>query len=645
MAASKKSPAAKPAAPRRRAVKAARPAEAPSGFTPVIPLGPPPTATPAPGARAIPGAWPAAATEADAALRQAYVTLDQTFRAQMARLTGGLSPIQISLAYLDWLGHLMAAPGKQLELAHAAVLDAEQVAQNLFATTGVPAEQAEAVPRYNLRQPGQPKDKRFADPAWAHWPFNVYVQSFLATERAWDRATHGVPGMSHKAEQTTAFAARQLLDMLSPSNFPWLNPQVLQAAVDEGGMNFVRGAHNFLDDLQRQIRGLPPAGVEAFQPGRNVAITPGKVVYQNDLMELIQYSPSTEQVYAEPVLIIPAWIMKYYILDLQPQNSLVKYLVDQGHTVFMISWKNPTALDRDRGMDDYRRLGVMAAIDTISAIVPNQKIHAAGYCLGGTMLMIAAATMGRENDHRLASFTLLAAQGDFTEAGELLLFINESEVSLLEAMMWEQGVLDGKQMAGAFQLLRSSDLVWSRVLTEYELGRREAPNDLMAWNADTTRMPYRMHSEYLNKLFLRNELASGRYEVDGAPIWFTDIHLPCFAVGTDTDHVAPWKSVYKMHLLPVDMTFVLTSGGHNAGIVSQVENSHRHYRIDHRPADEPYMPPDAWREHAPRVEGSWWPAWHRWLAEHSSGQGAAPRMGLPGGNHLPDAPGSYVLEK
>lgn len=409
-------------------------------------------------------------------------------------------------------------------------------------------------------------------------------------------------------------------------------------------MNLVRGGMNWFDDWQRLMRGLPAAGTEQYEVGRNVAITPGKVVMRNDLIELIQYSPTTEKVHAEPILIVPAWIMKYYILDLQPQNSLVKYLVDQGHTVFMISWKNPSAEDRDKGMDCYRELGVMAALDTVNRIVPDRKVHGVGYCLGGTMLMIAAAAMGRAHDDRLASMTLFAAQGDFTEAGELLLFINDSEVSLIEAMMAEEGVLKGSQMAGTFQLLHSNDLIWSRVLKEYMLGQRSEPNDLMAWNADTTRMPYRMHSEYLRKLFLHNDLASGRYEVDGSPVWFTDIRMPAFAVGTVTDHVAPWKSVYKLHLLPIDLTFVLTSGGHNAGIVSEPGHPRRRYQIHHRTADEHYVDPDTWQATTPRVEGSWWPAWQTWLVEHSSGLVAPPRMGLPGGRKkvLPDAPGDYV---
>ena len=562
--------------------------------------------------------------------------LDRQVHGDIGQLMSGISPIQTTLVYLDWLSHLMISPGKQLDLV-------KQTAEDLSAAAANPA--ASHLSTDTQGRPSDVPDRRFASQGWQQWPFNTYAQGFHIMERAWHRATHGVPGLNHRHEDIAAFAARQWLDIFNPANIPWLNPDVIATTAREGGMNLVRGAVNWADDLQRLARNLPPAGVEAFKPGENVAVTPGRVVFRNDLIELIQYSPTTETVHPEPVLIVPAWIMKYYILDLSPHNSLVKHLVDQGHTVFMISWKNPTEDDRCKGLDDYRRDGVMAAIDTIGRIVPGQKVHATGYCLGGTLLMITAATMGREKDDRLASMTLFAAQGDFTEAGELLMFINESEVELIESMMAQQGYLKGSQMAGTFQLLHADDLIWSRALKNYMLGQRDRPNDLMAWNADTTRMPYRMHSEYLHQLFLHNDLAGGRYEVDGRPIWFTDIHVPCFAVGTVTDHVAPWKSVYKLHLLPLDITFVLTSGGHNAGIVSEPGHKGRHFQVHHRPPTEAYVAPERWQAEVPRTEGSWWPTWQTWLAAHSGARQAPPHMGVPGQKQkLPDAPGHYVKQ-
>ncbi|MFT3856524.1 MAG: alpha/beta fold hydrolase [Aquabacterium sp.] len=573
------------------------------------------------------------ATETQEAHWHALVNrIDQHVQGRIGQMVGGISPLQASLVYLDWLGHLMASPGKQLDIARGLLGDSQAAMLKL---SSAPREVEAADGQY----------KRFASPGWAQWPYVAFAEGFRVLERAWESATHGVPGLNHRNEEAAAFAARQWLDVLCPANLPWLNPDVLKATQEEHGANLMRGAMNWLDDLHRMVHKLPPAGVEAYQVGKDVAITPGKVVYRNDLIELIQYSPATDKVYAEPVLIVPAWIMKYYILDLSPHNSLVKYLVEHGHTVFMISWKNPGTEDRDKGMEDYRVHGVMAALDTVCQIVPDRKVHGVGYCLGGTMLQIAAATMGREKDERLASMTLLAAQGDFSEAGELLLFINEAEVNLLEAIMAEQGYLRGSQMAGAFTLLHSNDLIWSRALKHYMLGVRDLPNDLMSWNADATRMPARMHSEYLHKLFLNNDLATGRYEVDGQPIWFTDIHVPCFAVGTVSDHVAPWKSVYKLHLLPLDVTFVLTSGGHNAGIISEPGHPRRHFQLQHRPASDRYIAPEVWQQQAPTQEGSWWPSWQNWLAGHSSGKVAPPRMGLPGkkGQKLADAPGSYVL--
>jgi len=570
---------------------------------------------------------------------QGALSLDRAFKAQLARLTLGLSPAVMAEQTFDWMVHLAFSPGKQLQLAEDVLRKAARFA--LYAAESV------AKPAVLPCVEPLPNDRRFAGESWQRWPFNLIYQSFLLTQQWWNSATTGVDGVSQRNERSLSFTTRQVLDVVSPSNFILSNPEIAELTFAQGGRNLLKGAQNLVEDCQRTIAGQPPTGADQFVVGQNVAVTPGKVVFQNRLLELIQYAPTTEQVYAEPVLIVPAWIMKYYILDLSPNNSLVKYLVDQGHSVFMISWKNPTADDRDLGMDDYRKLGVMAALDAITAIVPGRKVHAAGYCLGGTMLMISAATMGRERDERIASMTLFAAQGDFTEAGELLLFINESQISYLENMMWDKGYLDPYEMAGAFNIIRSNDLIWSRIIREYLMGGRQPMNDLMAWNADTTRLPYRMHSEYLRQLFLNNDLAEGRYCVDGRPISIADVHVPTFAVGTVADHVAPWRSVYKAHLvLPNELAFVLTSGGHNAGIVSEPGHPERTYQVRTRYPEDRYIDPETWRTETPVLKGSWWPEWHGWLERHSSGRTAPPPMGAQEKGYAPrrDAPGSYVRQ-
>jgi polyhydroxyalkanoate synthase len=315
----------------------------------------------------------------------------------------------------------------------------------------------------------------------------------------------------------------------------------------------------------------------------------------------------------------------------------------------MISWKNPRPEDRDLGLEDYRTPGVMVALEAVSAIRPKRKIHTAGYCLGGTLLAIAVAAMARDGDDRIRTLTLFATETDFTEAGELMLFIDETEVTFLEDLMWDQGFLDTRQMAGAFQLLRSNDLIWSRLVRDYLLGERQGMTDLMSWNADGTRMPYRMHSEYLRKLILHNDLAEARYVVAGRPVTLADLLVPLFAVSTVKDHVAPWRSVYKIHFLrDTDVTFVLAAGGHNAGIVSEPGHFHRSYQLARRRPGDRHIDPDTWQTATPRQEGSWWPAWQTWLQGHSSGLVAAlPPLGAPDHGYPPldDAPGTYVLQE
>jgi polyhydroxyalkanoate synthase len=564
-------------------------------------------------------------------------TIDRLFHALIGRTTQGISPAALSLAWIAWAIHLGMSPGKVAELVQKFVRKSTR-----FGLYGMRWMSDPTTPP--CIQP-LPQDRRFVGEAWQEAPFNFIYQSFLLTQQWWYNATTGIRGVSAQHERAVQFTARQLLDLAAPSNFLPTNPEILRATVAEGGANLARGWLHLIEDWERAIANRPPVGADAFPVGVKVAATPGWVVHRNRLMELIQYAPATPKARPEPILIVPAWIMKYYILDLSPQNSLVKYLVDQGHTVFMISWKNPDAADRDIGMEDYLRLGIMDALAAVSAIVPEQKIHGVGYCLGGTLLAIAAAAMARDDDDRLRSLTLFASQTDFTEAGELTLFVSDSQLSFLEDVMWAQGYLDARHMSGAFQLLRSNDLIWSRLLKQYLLGERDPMSDLMAWNADSTRMPQRMHGEYLRSLFLNNDLAKGHYRVGERPVAMSDIRVPIFAVGTTRDHVAPWQSTYKIHLLAdTEVTYVLTNGGHNAGIVSEPGHAGREYRIATKQASDKYEDPENWASHNVPVKGSWWPAWESWLTERSGDAMPPPSMGARSYPPSLAAPGTYVLQ-
>jgi polyhydroxyalkanoate synthase len=567
-----------------------------------------------------------------------FEPFDRALHASTGRVTGGLAPSALLGGFLHWAAHLATAPGKQIELATAAV---NSGIENLNFAAGCACANAGDPCRHAL-----PHDRRFRAAEWQQFPFNVYAHSFLSVERWWKAATTGIRGLSKQHQDMATFAARQFLDVVSPSNFVWNNPQVLARTQAEAGMNFVRGLSNLIEDRRRADAGERPTGTEVFRVGETVAVTPGKVVHRTPLAEIIQYAAVTDRVRPEPVVIVPAWIMKYYILDLSPANSLVKFLTEQGFTVFMISWKNPGSEDRDIGFDDYRTQGVLPAIEAATTITGAAKVHAAGYCLGGTLLAMTAAGMARDHDERLASLSFFAAQVDFTEAGELTLFINESQIAFLEDMMWERGYLDPKQMSGAFQLLRSNDLIWSRMVHDYLMGERSAPIDIMAWNADTTRMPYRMHSQYLRSLFLNNDLAEGRFNVAGRAVSLHDIRVHTFAVGTEQDHIAPWRSVFKfLFLTDSDTTFVLTSGGHNAGIRSEPGHPDRHFRMTSHPHDETYIDPDAWLATTARRDGSWWPAWTAWLAQRSGEPVMLPPLGRAYSKFilLGEAPGRYVL--
>lgn len=641
-------------------------------------------AMPDPSARGNSAPTPGALSDQDAK------QLDTLMHEQMARGTMGLSPISLALACMDWAIHLAASPGKQLQLAQRAAQlamdemqrslhSAESLAQSLMQTPGQTSAQTSAPTSatsvaassfaLSATQPnGSPArasapaadDARFADPAWSQWPYSTLKDSFKAGDRWWQEATQ-VDGMSAHRQQMVSFFARQWMDAMSPSNWPLTNPQVLTHSTETAGHSLLQGMQLFMRDLQQSAlsttanpEGLAPL---PYAVGKDVAVTPGKVVYRNHLIELIQYAPTTDQVAAEPILIIPSPIMKFYILDLSRQNSVVRYLVSQGFTVFMISWRNPDASDRDLGMDDYLLGAVMQAIRHASAIAGTPSIHAMGYCLGGTFLAIVAALMGSDeftaqqaasNEANqpalptLASVTLLAAQTDFSEAGELGIFIDDDQLNALREQIARTGYLSGRQMAGSFQFLHSKDLVWSRNTQRYLMGVDDTGSDLMSWNSDTTRLPQRMHSEYLESLFLRDDLTEGHYKVGAMPIALKNLKMPMMVVGTVRDHVSPWRSVYKIHLhTDTATTFILAAGGHNAGIVSEPGHPRRSYQMDHIEPGSEWVDPDEWIHRAPRFEGSWWEAWNTWLHQQSTGSVSA--QTIQQDKALCDAPGEYVM--
>lgn len=574
---------------------------------------------------------------------EAAQALDDRVRAALSATTVGLSPVALGLASADWLMHLATSPGKQMTLAQHAMQLSQQAAQASL-------------------QPVGESDARFKDAAWQQWPYNALKESFKASDSWWHEAAQ-VEGMTRHHRQLIDFFARQWMDALSPSNWAATNPEVLAKAKETGGESLRKGLELYMQDQQAAQKAKSETAAKDLEPleyavGEDVACTPGKVVFRNHLIELIQYSPSTDKVLPEPVLIVPSCIMKYYILDLSPHNSMVKYLVGQGHTVFIVSWRNPDASDRDLKMQDYLSTGVLQAMAAVKKCTGAASIHTMGYCLGGTFLAIAAAALGRVKRKKaltakeqalipadmpsLSSVMLLAAQTDFSEPGELGVFIDEEQLANLRQSMNERGYLSGKQMGGSFQFLASKDLVWSRNTRRYLMGEDDASFDLMSWNADQTRLPARMHNEYLTSMFLNNALASGQYRFAGATVALMDIDAPMMVVGTTRDHVSPWKSVYKIHLqTDTHVTFVLAAGGHNAGIVSEPGRPRRSYQIASVEEGHGWVDPDDWVAQTPVVQGSWWEAMDQWIKQRSG----APVKAKPikAEHVLADAPGEYVM--
>ena len=591
---------------------------------------------------------PSTDKEADRLEAQAR-QIDDLYHAQLAKLALGLSPLALTLAFTDWALHFGNSPGQQMLLAKA-IMD-EWKSFPLSDSDTDPKEQ----------------DNRFSSTAWQSQPFGWMKTSYQAHSRLLQKALN-VEGVSHHHQQMLDIFSKQWVDAFSPSNWPMSNPDFWLKTIETGGQNWIKGFHHYLEDMSDTLNAKAGhhAGVLkplAFAVGQDVAATKGTVIYRNNLIELIQYAPLTDAVRAEPLLIVPSCIMKYYILDLSPNNSFVRYLVGKGHTVFMISWRNPDGADRNLSFEDYIKSGVLDAMRAIRELAGFDRIHALGYCLGGTFLAIAAAAIGHHKGHadtspknslptgynyaalpEVASMSLLAAQVEFSEPGALGIFIDEDQLQTLREEMGQTGYLSGRQMAATFQFLNSRDLIWSRSTRRYLMGEDEVTLDMMSWNADVTRLPERMHSEYLTELFLKDALAEGHFHFDGKGIALVDIHVPIFAVGTMRDHVSPWKSVYKIHLLTeTETTFVLTTGGHNAGIVSEPGHAHRSYQISVVQKGHDWLEPDEWVKQAEHHEGSWWEAYSSWLATRSGA--AIPIANLKTQTDLDEAPGLYVQKR
>jgi polyhydroxyalkanoate synthase len=485
-------------------------------------------------------------------------------------------------------------------------------------------------------------DGRFKDAEWSsNFLFDYLKQSYLITARHIQGAVAQVEGLPEESEKKVAFFTRQYVDALSPSNFVLTNPQVLRETLASGGENLVRGLNNLLSDLEKgggDLR-ISMTDEKAFTLGKNVATTPGKVVYQNELMQLIQYEPRTKDVFRRPLVIIPPWINKYYILDLRESNSFIKWALEQGHTVFVLSWVNPDARLAQKGFDDYMVDGPLAALDAVEKITGERDVNFIGYCLGGTLL---GATLGYLNQQqqidRVASATFFVSLLDFAKPGELGVFIDEAQVDSLEKKMNERGYLEGSEMAGTFNLLRANDLVWSFVVNNYLLGKDPFPFDLLYWNSDSTRMPARMHSFYLRNMYIHNRLGKpGGITLRGVPIDLSKVKTPAYFISTVEDHIAPWKTTFAgSQYLGGPVRFVLGGSGHIAGIVNPPSAKKYHYWTNDAGADSA----DAWFAGATQHPGSWWNDWQAWIEKQNGDDDKVPARKPE--RAIEDAPGSYA---
>ncbi len=484
-------------------------------------------------------------------------------------------------------------------------------------------------------------DKRFSAPDWEQNPiFDALKQTYLLAATTLLKAAAQVEGLDEQQQRKLVFYLRQFLDAISPTNVLFTNPQVLHETVQSGGKNLVTGMEHLLRDLNAGQ--MKMTDTDAFAPGRNLALTPGQVIYRNRLIELIQYRPTTGKVYAIPLLFIPPWINKYYILDMQPQSSLIKFLVDNGFTVFVISWKNPDASMEEISFEDYLTLGPLWALDVMKEITGSPRVNAVGYCIGGTLLSMTLPYLMEKGDETINSATFFVSLQDFTEVGDTSVFIDEPQIAYVEEQMLERGYLENRSMATMFNLLRANDLIWSNVVNNYWLGKEPPAFDLLYWNADGTRMTRVAHSFYLRNTYLENNLIKPKKIVlKGVPIDLSQIRLDIYAVGTEQDHIVPWKSAWRIsQLASGPVRFVLGGSGHIAGIINSPSKGKGYWTNE-----KPVANADEWLHSAEQHKGSWWADWLEWLRPRSGEQGAPPSMGSTAYPPITPAPGTYVLEK
>jgi polyhydroxyalkanoate synthase subunit PhaC len=578
-----------------------------------------------------------ARTMAEVTERSQRVVQEFLTRQVQAGAGGGqLDPLNVGNAFMELYARMLANPAALMETQFAFWRDSMTLWQSMSRRmAGLDAEV--------VASPEQ-GDRRFRDDSWQeNYVYDYIKQSYLLASRYITQAVRDVDGLDEKTAHKVDFYTRQFVDAMAPTNFVITNPEVMRATLETRGENLIRGLSNLLSDLERgkgqlQIR---MTDSEAFELGVNVATSPGKVVYQNELIQLIQYAPSTDKVRRRPLLIIPPWINKFYILDLQPKNSFIRWAVSQGHTVFVISWVNPDATLALKGFDDYMFEGPLAAMGAIEQATGERELNVIGYCLGGTLLSCALAWMKAKGDGRVKSATFFTTMIDFQDPGDLGVFIDEVQLEALESSMQEKGYLEGKSMATTFNMLRANDLIWSFVVNNYLLGKEPFAFDLLYWNSDSTRMPARMHSFYLRNMYQENRLVRpGELEVGGVPIDLSTVKQPAYFISTREDHIAPWKATYAgSRLLGGTVRFVLGASGHIAGVVNPPAADKYGYWVNPR---SKAADPEQWLASATRHEGSWWTDWDKWVSRHGGGQVPARVPGEGGLPALEDAPGSYV---